>query len=124
MDPDAGWFNMIELVNKSEVDFAIGGISLTEERIPMVQFTNVFNYENYNLLYLFNLKFGEIFDNFMSPFKALFIWSLYFVSYLVFSLILYLSWKIKIRKKKLELSFTGSIWVSTLIDFRKLKPFW
>lgn len=112
MHPDAGWFNMIELVNKNEMDFAIGGISPTAERIPKVQFSIYFNYESYNLMYLFGLSFWEIFNNFMSPFKATLVWSLYLISFILVSWIMYVTWKVEIGIKRRNVTFMSSLWVS------------
>lgn len=112
MSPDAGWFDMVKLVHNKDVDIAIGGISMTVDRIPLVQFTKVFNFEDFNILYMFDLTFQEVFHNFMTPFSAGQVWGFYLTTFLVVSAALYLALKIEIGQIYSNTSFGDSLWVS------------
>lgn len=117
MSPEAGWFNMIELVHNNEIDIAIGGISITVDRVPLVQFTKLFNFENFNFLYVFDLTFQDIFDNFISPFSAGFVWSLFFGTFFVLSVSLYITFLVKVEDGYGRINLSNSLWVSTYSIF-------
>lgn len=84
---------------------------MTSERIPLCQFSKVYNFEDFNFLYLFDLTFEEIFDDFMQPFTAGLVWTLYFSSFLTLSLTLYVALKIKVEEKYFGITFGHSLWV-------------
>lgn len=112
MDPDASFFNMVQFVNKKEADIAFGGISMTADRIPLVQFTKQYNFEDYNFLYLFDLTFTEIFNNFVAPFSAAMVWGLYFSGFFILSVVLYLAFKLRLDIYAF-FDYHYSLWVSS-----------
>lgn len=114
LDSSASFFNMIQYVNAHKADIAFGGISVTADRIPLVQFSIQYNFEDYHFLYVMSLTYGEIFDKFLEPFSAVYVWTLYLISFVLLSVFLYISVKIKYEPNYRKVTLEYSFWVSTL----------
>lgn len=83
------FFNMIQNIHKQKYDFAFGGISITKDRMPLIQYTMQYNNEDYVFLYLLKLRFREIFHKFVEPFRSYVVWTLYIFCYVLFCVILH-----------------------------------
>lgn len=111
LDSNYSFFNMIQYVNAQKADIAFGGISITADRIPLVQFSKQYNFENYHFMYLLKLTFEDIFDKFWDPFRAYFVWSLYFASFLLLSISLFVALKIRKDNSRKKISLIHVFWV-------------
>lgn len=110
LDPNGSFFDMIIYVHKNLADFAFGGISITVERMPLIQFSDQFNSEDYYFLYRLQLNFRQVFSKFVEPFHEKIVWFLFYISYLVCCYVLYVYARVN---KKLNISGILYIfWVS------------
>lgn len=112
MNPSASFFDMICYINEKKADIAFGGISMTMDRIPLVQFTKQYNSEEFTFLYLFSIGIPEVFLKFIEPFNAMIVWFLYAIAVTLLSSLLYTALQLKIKYKKRNLSFFECVWVS------------
>lgn len=116
LDPNGSFFDMIMYVNKNLADIAFGGISITEERTPLIQFSDQFNSEDYVFLYRLQPNFRQVFSKFVEPFHDYIVWLLFYISYLICCCMLHIySW---INKKIKVYGILYIFWVSIFFIHR------
>lgn len=112
MNRNASFVDMIKYIRARKADIAFGGISITVDRIPIVQFTKQYNREDFTFLYLIQLTLDEVFDKFIEPFNAISVWSLYGLIFFLLSFLLFTALKIGIHHRYQTVSIYECIWVS------------
>ncbi|GLV37289.1 Eye-enriched kainate receptor [Carabus blaptoides fortunei] len=119
LNSSASFFDMIMHINARKADISFGGVTMSEERIPFVQFSNQYNFEGYVFLYVLTWTFEKIFAKFMEPFRAVAVWMLYIISFLVLSLLVYTIRRIKKHESNGERSFGRTLWMLLHMPFEQ-----
>lgn len=116
LNTSSSFFDMIMHVNAGKADISFGGVSMTEDRIPFVQFSKMYNFEGYVFLYVLKWPFAEIFATFIERFRAVDVWILYIISFLVFSLLVYMIRRIQKHDSNGRSSFRTALWVCHMFN--------
>lgn len=109
MNYNVSFMDMIKYINEQKADIAFGGISMTIERIPLVQFTKQYNSEEFTFLYQFNIGIPEVFIKFVEPFNAITVWILYLIAFVILSLLLHTALKLKTELDTPKTTFSECI---------------
>lgn len=117
MNYNLSFMDMIQYINERKADIAFGGISMTIERIPLVQFTKQYNSEEFTFLYLFNIGIPEVFIKFVEPFNAITVWILYFIAFVILCFLLHTALKLKTEFEIPKSRFSECVWVRKILVF-------
>lgn len=114
MESNTSYIEMLKYVNTRKADFAFGAITLSLDRISLIQYTKQFHSEAYTFVYVSIMSFGEIFQKFLEPFQPFTVWMLFFLCFALLATVLYVILKVERNVKLSNITLAQSFWVSNI----------
>lgn len=108
------WKSMVDAVRDKKVDWAVAGITSSQERMKIADFTHFIRPEPYTALYCIYEDIWMSWENILMPFEMA-VWIVLAMTTTLIAFLLYLSIKVTHEEEKLGLAYymqVRSVWLA------------